>query len=284
MKNLKHILLTLGLATVFGLNALGQVVWTEPAEIDPEAEIKIFVDINMVSTDWDIQSDPGPFYIWTWKPAEHPTGHPLENGTGTQAWKNSNEALKMTDEGNGVWSYTMTPTQFYEVDAQTVYAEDIHFLVKPKDGGGFGDPDIKSEDLMIVVDPPVVAATIINGFPGVFEVDDIFSVVYDNSLETKETMMNLSDDEVYIYAAAVVDSTTEYAITPFFGVGTNPDLQMTSRGDGTFIYTIVPETYFADVIPMGSTITSLKFVVRKKDYAGTADRNDEDPEYTVGCQ
>ncbi|MEZ5172923.1 MAG: hypothetical protein R2850_05325 [Bacteroidia bacterium] len=69
----------------------------------------------------------------------------------------------MTNEGGLVYSYTMVPTEFYEVDAATVYENDIKFLVKPKDGGGYGIPS-KSEDLTFEVNPPNVARTVYGSF------------------------------------------------------------------------------------------------------------------------
>lgn len=124
---------------------------------DPSTELKIIVNLNELldqTNDYvqnliaDADANLG-IYFWTWKPYEFPAGSPKENGIGAQAWKNSNEILIMTKESDRVYSFTFTPTDFYEVSPAAVYIEDIHFLVKPKDGGGFGAPDRKSPDLMI---------------------------------------------------------------------------------------------------------------------------------------
>ncbi len=119
-----------------------QVVTSDPNDYtNPTQSVKIIVDLNQLDqtiehvqlliADADSSKD---LFIWTWKPFEHPAGHPLANGFGAQAWKNSNDTLKMTKEADHIYSYTMIPTEFYGVDAATVFTEDIHFLVKPKMG------------------------------------------------------------------------------------------------------------------------------------------------------
>jgi hypothetical protein len=130
----------------------------EPAAYsDPSTELKIIVNLNELADQSSVyvqnliaDADANlSIYFWTWKPYEFPPGSPKENGIGAQAWKNSNELLVMTKESDRVYSFTLTPTAFYEVSPATVYMDDIHFLVKPKDGGGFGAPDRKSPDLSI---------------------------------------------------------------------------------------------------------------------------------------
>jgi hypothetical protein len=140
------------------VNAQSPGVTIEPTNYsDPSTQLKIIVNLNELADQGlvhvqnllaDADANLG-IYFWTWKPFEFPAGSPKENGTGAQAWKNSNELLLMTKESDRVYSYTFVPTDFYEVSPAMVYMEDIHFLVKPKDGGGFGDPDRKSPDLMI---------------------------------------------------------------------------------------------------------------------------------------
>lgn len=130
----------------------------EPANYsDPATELKIIVNLNQLEDQASVNvqnliadADANlSIYFWTWKPYEFPAGSAKANGLGDQAWKNSNEVLVMTKESDRIYSFTLTPTEFYEVSPPTVYIEDIHFLVKPKDGGGYGDPDRKSPDLVV---------------------------------------------------------------------------------------------------------------------------------------
>lgn len=275
---------------LFGSLAIAQVS-TEPAEdINPEDSLKIIVDIGKMSGALDhvqnlkdAAAAGEDMYIWTWKPYEFPAGHPKENGIGTQAWKNSNDTLKMKSEGNLVYSWTILPTDWYEVDAATVYNEDIHFLVKPKDGGGFGDPDLKSEDLMVAIDPPKLDRDPSFPFPAVGQKDDVFTIYYDNDREPKPSMQNLAKDEVYVFAQATLSDSSKVEIEPsFFTVGTNPKLQMEYvERENTFRKYIYPIEFFT--VPPGLSITNMRFIVQKKAYSSSADRTGNDVIMELGC-
>jgi hypothetical protein len=160
---MKKIFLLLVLLNTYFFHASAQVVTSDPSDYtNPNQEVKIIVNLDQLDqtlehvqlliADADSSKD---LFIWTWKPYEHPAGHPFANGIGAQPWKNSNDTLKMTKESNHIYSYTMIPTEFYGVDEAVVFTEDIHFLVKPKDGGGYGDSDRKSTDLVLEINPIV---------------------------------------------------------------------------------------------------------------------------------
>lgn len=269
--------------------ALAQVTTIPEEEIDPEDSLTIFVDISKLDDSQDYvqnlqaaAADGEDLYIWTWLPFEFPAGHPKANGTGTQAWKSSNELLKMKKESDNVYSYSMIPTEFYEVDAATVYENDIHFLVKPKDGGGYGDPDKKSEDLVVLVDPPKLERDPSYIFPEVGQEQDIFTIYYENNRETKSSMKNLNPGEVYIFAQAELsDSTTISTVPSFFNVSSEPRLEMDYIGDDTFRKFIYPREFFG--VPIDEEIVSMTFVVLKKNYASSADRADNEIHVEMGC-
>lgn len=281
-------LLIAGLLTV-GMSAFAQVT-TEPAEdIDPTQPLKIIVDISQLDASKDyvqnLQADAAAgmdLYIWTWSPYEFPAGSAKANGTGSQAWKSSNELLKMTKEAENIYSYTLTPTEFYEVDAATVYDKDIGFLVKPKDGGGYGDPDRKSDDLTVPIDPPKLERDPAYIFPEAGQDDDIFTLFYDNSKEEKVDMQNLGAQDCYVYASATLSDSTVVLIAPnFFTVGAYPELQMEYIGDGTFRKFIYPTDFFT--VPEGKTITKMLFVVMKSEYYSAKDRVDYNVTAVLGC-
>ena len=151
----------------------------------------------------------------------------------------------MKNEGPNVYSWTIIPTEWYEVDAATVYNEDIHFLVKTKDGGGYDDPDTKSNDLMVAVDPPKLERDPSYTFPEVGQEDDVFTIYYENYRETKPSMQNLGPDEVYVFAQATLSDSTTVEIEPsFFTVGTNPQLKMDYVSSGSFRKFIYPKEFF----------------------------------------
>lgn len=274
MKNLLSLFLILIAFTGFGQ------VTTIPAEYnDPSTELTIIIDLNQLDQSADFvqnliaDADAGlDIHIWTWKPAEHPVGHPLVNGTGAQPWKSSNEALKLTRISDRVYSYTMIPTQFYAVSASTVFTEDIHFLIKPTDGGGFGDPDRKSPDLLIPIDPPDLDRPIVYSFPLTVLQDDIITVVYDNFRETVVGMQNLAADNCTVFLEALLESGGILRPSPFLQAGTNPTLKMTYKGDGVFEKVLIPGRFFE--VPAGDRILQITAVAMKSNLSASNIQDD----------
>lgn len=102
-----------------------------PSTFDETDEITITVS-NVNPATWGVSD----IYLWTWSfdsnfenIADSPT-----NGS----WTNSNEAQKLTNNGNGTYSISFTPTTLYN---RTGIGR-IGFLVKAKNGDG----DKKSQD------------------------------------------------------------------------------------------------------------------------------------------
>jgi hypothetical protein len=189
----------------------------------------------------------------------------------------------MTKEANHIYSYTMVPTIWYGVDAATVYKEDIHFLVKPKDGGGYGDPDRKSGDLVLKIDPPATDREPVFQFPSLVGQDDILSVVYENWRETKPSMQNLDADSAYIHAECKLISGTVIKIpSNYFADPTlTPQAKMTLVDDGEFQWQIVPEMYFN--LQPGDEIDEIKIIVRKPVFLSGAERVTDELIVTVKC-
>lgn len=275
--------------TALGLSLSAQISTVPEENIDPADSLEIIfdpagLDLNDQSQSllMDEINAGGDVYLWTWKPAEHPEGHPLVNGTGSAPWKNSNDALRFTKNADGTFSFKMVPTLWYEVDATTVYNEDIHFLVKAKDGGGYGDPDVKTPDQSIAVDPPATERNPFYSFPARVMADDVVTLRYENWREEKSTMQNLNEDDCYVYAKVYYTDGTSFQIANAFNVGTNPKLKMAYIGDGNFQKRIVPTEFFN--VPATKTIDYLEFIIMRQSFATGADRVDEAVEVQIECQ
>lgn len=277
-------------AAALSSSTLSAQITTVPDEnIDPADSLEIIfdpagLDLTVESEDLLQQEidNGGDVYLWTWKPAEHADGHPLVNGTGSAPWKNSNEALKFTKNADGTFSYKMVPTLWYEVDAATVYSEDIHFLVKAKDGGGYGDPDVKTADQVIAVDPPATERNPFYHFPAKVMADDIVTLRYENWREEKVSMQNLASDDCYIYAKVYYLDGTFTQIENTFTVGTNPKLQMEYLGDGNFEKRIVPAEFFN--APSNKVIDKVEFIAMKKVFVTGEDRVTDAVVIQIDCQ
>lgn len=267
----------------------------KPEEFDPSKPCKIMVNLKLTSNEWGIVeiAQTEDMYIWTWKPKEHPAGHPLANGIGGAAWKNSNDALKMTKEDEGLYSFTITPTEFYETSAANVYKEDFHFLVKPKDGGGYGDPDRKTEDLSIAVDPPagpIVKFLTVPVGRGekkdtiLSSTKDVFSIVYNNTAEEKTSMQNA--EELYVFPVAYDETGASYLIAANARkAGDFPQLKMKMTKEGVFQYSLIPEKLF-NAVPSGQKIIKIEFQIVKPNLKTTSDMVDGTLTYSFnqgGC-
>lgn len=262
MRTLKYIAISCSLVLAASNLFAQKAYLADPENFDPEGEVKLMVDLTKCDNQ-NLVGNAGPLYMWTWNPAELPATDANANGS----WTASNPALEMTNEGGDIWSFTMVPTEFYQVDKGTVYANDFSLLVKALDGSDAGAGEMKTEDLSISVDPPVTPAQVISGFPSVAFADDVFTILYDNTAEEKETMQNLGDDE-NIYAMLEFTLSDSSVVKPYsiFTIEDNPELKMTAQGEGRYTLSMMPEAFFADQVPVGMTIISLevKGVVRDR--------------------
>ena len=271
--------------------AINAQVSSDPSEnIDPTASLKIIVNLDEIDITQDYvqnliaDADAGlDLYFWTWKPFEFAAGSPKANGLGGAPWKNSNPVLAMTKEATHIYSFTMVPIDFYEVDAATVYKEDIHFLVKPQDGGGYGDPDRKSGDLVLKVDPPATERDPVYSFPAKAAEDDVITIVYDNWREVKESMKNLDADSAYIHAECKLISGTTIKFPPsyFTSPADYPEAKMMLVDDGVFNFYFVPADYFS--LTATQEIEEIKIIVRKPVYSGGKERVEDDLIVTIKC-
>jgi len=287
MKRIITLLITFSLLST---KVFGQASWIEPENPDVTKPIRIYVDLTK-TTNTSCKDSTGPFYIWTWNPKEHPLGHPLVNGTGEKTWQNSNDALKMTNDatkGPLVWYYEMTPTAFYEVPAADVYKKGIALLVKTKNGGGYGTPDVKTEDLNFTIEPPKTDRGSMYATPSAMIQDEIVNLIYDNQKEINPGMQNLVNEELYMLVTATIkDSVTglirTFAPATFLNVSQNADLKLVFDGSGKYRLSFLPNKLFNITSP-NDLVTQVELVVYKKLYTGPADRSDGQPKIKFSCQ
>ena len=99
-------------------------------------------------------------YLWAWYYKNGSTtaqNDSPNNGT----WNSSSESQKLTANSDGTYSITLTPTTFFNDTNITR----IGVLVKPKDGGGSGLPDKKTDDIFFDVGRVGVVVSSHNSFP-----------------------------------------------------------------------------------------------------------------------
>ena len=122
-------------------------------------------------------------YLWAWSSAGGVEQDAPNNGT----WSNSSEAHKLTNNGNGTYSISFVPSQFYgRTDLET-----IGFLVKAKDGSG----DKKSQDAVYSVGtievPPVTESPVPAGMKD--------GINFNPSDDSKVTLVLFAPGKEFVY-------------------------------------------------------------------------------------
>ena len=260
-------LLVLGLGSK---QAMAQKAWATPDPINQNDSITLWVDLKKCEFAGvpNMLGATQPMYMWTWSPKEHPAGHPLNNGK----WNESNEALRWIHAGDDVYYFRMIPTQFYEVSAGDLYAKDISLLLKFKDGStGANGSECKTEDLKIDFTAPVTGPEKVACFPSKKIKDtlsisgnDVFTIIYNNKIEDKDSLKNKEDFYVFIKARTGANSFITVASNEKT-TGNFDKLAMKNMGDGKFKFSIMPNKFFAPYNPTNAKILSLQVrIVRKK--------------------
>jgi hypothetical protein len=276
--------------SLISAKVFGQANWIEPENPDVTKKIRIYVDLTK-TTNRSCADSTGPFYIWTWLPKEHPVGHPLRNGSGEKEWQNSNDALKMTNDaakGPLVWYYEMVPTEFYEVPAADVYKKGISLLVKTKNGGGYGAPDVKTEDLNFTIEPPKTDRGAIYSAPSSMALNEVANIIYDNNFELNDSMANVSNDDLYAWVSASIKDTATsitrtFAPSSFFNVASNPDLKLVKVDSKKYRLSFIPSKLF-NVTSNKEVITQIEVTVRRGNYTGPNDKSEAQPKLKFACQ
>jgi len=264
----------------------GTLAWIDPPMPDVEDSVYLYIDVSQDPNCDILVGNMLPLYIWTWSPAQP------DDKLGT--WNDSDEAARMEQVDGDIWRIGMIPTEFYGVEAEEIYDKGICFLAKRQDGGIGGDCRVggsepKTTDVHVPVPSPFAAERKVYSFPDLInadslytQLDDVFTLFYDNKIESKLTMQNLAD--VWIYFRVIGSNGQSYNVTPLSQIGNNPDLQMVNEGDGLFSFQIIPETFLADVLPDGVQPARLRFQFITLPLCGSDCAVDGDFYFVIGCQ
>ncbi|WP_066219170.1 hypothetical protein [Formosa haliotis] len=95
-------------------------IWSYPVIYNYNEETTWYFDL--VNTSFAEAQD---LYIWIWSPSEPDAGN----------WENSSDFAKLKYEGDMVWSFTLTPTDYFSVSADDIAASaGFWFRLKDKTG------------------------------------------------------------------------------------------------------------------------------------------------------
>ncbi len=293
MKKLIHIIPLLFIAPfIFGQDLCsgaeigdGSLAWLVPATPDVEDSVYIYIDVSQDPNCDILVGDPGPFYIWTWSPVQP------DDNIGT--WNNSGDNAALEQVDGNIWRFGMIPTEFYGVEAEEIYDKGFCFLIKKSDGGTGGDcsaagGDFKTTDIFLNVPSPFVFERKVYSFPDVVaddtlytQLDDVFTVFYNNNIEEKPTMQNV--ENIFAYMRVIGDDGQTYNVSSLSQVGNNPALELVNDGTGIFSLTMIPEEFLADVLPAGVSPARLRFQLITWPLCGSDCAVDGDFYFVIGC-
>ena len=203
----------------------------DPPTFDATDEITITVS-NINPSLWG-ETD---IYLWAWyfDSNDQPAGDSPTNGS----WTNSNESQKFTNNGNGTFSYTLTPSIFYgDTDIGR-----MGLLAKAKDASDMGNGERKTQDFLVEVGTfqvslisPSQANTIVNA-GGSISIEAISSVnanfdllANDVLVETQNNITNFTTsytvNEDTFFQLNINEPTSGNTITRTFNVILTPNPQ-----------------------------------------------------------
>ncbi len=219
-------------------------IWSFPVIYAYDEEVTWFFDLS--TTTFAAESD---VYIWIWSPSEPDAGN----------WENSSEFAKLTYEGNMIWSFTLTPTDYFSMSAEDIAAS-AGFWFRLKDKTGSLQSEVHN-----------VGYTPFSDFAGSGE------------LFKSYPSSPLIDEGVSILFNANLAEGFEDATSVHFHSGLNfwdlkveyqswiPEIvektQLKNMGGGIYKMDLIPQEYYS--APDGYVMENIVFLFVKDDWAAT---------------
>ncbi len=175
-----------------------------PSPFNEDDQITITVS-NVDPSAWGVTD----IYLWAWS-FDLNDANSMDSPT-NGSWTNSDEAQKLTDNNNGTYSITLTPTTFYNRTG----IGSMGFLIKAKDGSG----DKKSQDNIVEVGvfqltrtAPTQNVTLLNSGQSL-AVAATTSVAADFVLKANGTAINTSNGVTsYSFTHTNITQNTNYSL------------------------------------------------------------------------
>jgi len=179
----KLLLLTFLLINSLAFTQQQNVTFTVvPSTFEETDQITITVSNLNPVTAWGVSD----IYLWAW--SLDTNGLNSMDSPTNGSWDNSNEAQKLTDNGDDTYSITITPTAFYNRTG----IGSIGFLVKAKDGSG----DKKSQDNLVTVGSTTITIPTVTEAPVPSGMKDGFNI---NSTDnTKVTLVLYAPNKDFV--------------------------------------------------------------------------------------
>ena len=201
----KTILLFLLLTNIIFSQEQTGTFTVSPSTFEENEEITITVS-GVVPAIWGVTD----VYLWAWSFNQSDLDQTPANAVDSPtngSWTNSNEAQKMTNNGNGTYSFTFTPSTFYDRTG----IKRIGMLVKAKNGTG----DKKTQDQLfnvgkfqLTLNTPTESTTLLNSGE-TLTISASTSLAADYNLKANGTSINTTtNSSTYSFTPTITENTT----------------------------------------------------------------------------
>jgi hypothetical protein len=249
MKKLRYIFLGL-LLFPFTTNAqvleAGDIfkIWSNPVIYNYDEKVSWYFDLT--GTTFNENDD---VYIWIWSPSEPDAGN----------WNNSSEFAKLTNLGNMVWRFDLTPTTYFKRTPAEIKAS-TGFWLRLKDKTGTKQSSVGQ---IAVTDFSAFATSgkVIDFYPQKFYLNQPLSIIFNSNLVPgfagatgvyMHSGLNNWDLQQQ-YQAWLPDVVTK--------------VQLVDMGGGIYRKDLVPAEYYST--PDGYVMNVLNFLFVKDNWAAT---------------
>jgi len=262
---MKRVIIMLTILLGFGFAANAQVcnaviVKTSPEEPTAVDEVTLTVEFTCPEySAWGTED----IYLWVWSPKQgepvglpdmfpDATNVPTTNGTGDRPWQNSNEFLKMTKIGTNKYQYVFTPTVLFKLNPSDLRS--MGFLCKPKNGGGYGDPDKKTNDQEIKFKSLEFLDELGRTFPATVSAEDIITIYFNQGVADNAAFAAF-DGNLFMTITAYNDNDAAGQATVL------PGRKVMKGNIPEHTFTLIPLRHL-DVsgLPQGKKVNKLKYI------------------------
>ena len=232
---------------VMAQEAVGAVnkIWSFPVVYKYDEEVTWYFDLSTTTF-----APEEEIYIWIWSPSEPDAGN----------WENSSEFAKLTNEGNMVWSFTLTPTEYFSMSAEDI-AISAGFWLRLKDKTGTKQSDVANvayTDFSSfytaneLIRPYPEAPTFEGGLSILFNANMAAGFEGATSVHFHSGLNNWAVLQEYqAWLPEIVEKT-----------------KLKDLGDGFYRMDLVPKEYY-DTAPDGFIMENIVFLMVKDEWAGT---------------
>lgn len=219
-------------------------IWSYPAVYNYDEQVSWYFDLSGTGF-----ADTEDVYIWIWSPSEPDAGN----------WENSSEFAKLTYEGDWVWRFDLTPTDYFSMTPEDIAAS-AGFWLRLKDKAGTKMTSVANV-AYTDFSSFYTADELIRPYPSKPSIDKPLSILFNSNLIPEFAGANsvhmhggLNDWEIVqeyqVWVPEVVEKT-----------------KLKDMGNGFYKMDLVPAIYFN--APDGYIMENMTFLFVKDEWAAT---------------